>query len=333
MDEYHNFTHNEEINGPVLATAITLEMVMSLVANSFILIFTLSHRESLKQPAIILLTNFVLGNLFMTIVYLPSVIVTSAAGEWVFGETFEEKVNTCKFFGYVLLQNIHFTTLCLTAISVDRFLFIVKPFIHKRYMKPQTAVAINVGVWILAALLSSTPLFGMGWFGFGEDSGSCVAAWPGHLDFVIFTIIVTVFFLTIIAITTMWTFCFTRKYVKHLNDITNQPHVYKTQIRKVIEIFGAIFLVNTICYLPGVFAALLWTILGDSKIPGQIYPTASFLFFLNYILNPIVQAFFRKEVKEFIVRCFKRLVDSCKGIFNLKNNEHVDKICSATKTL
>ena len=63
----------------------------------------------------------------------------------------------------------------LTVISLDRFLFIVKPLFYRRhiYMKPQIAVTVVIIVWIVCAILNSTPLYGLGRFQFSESRGQC----------------------------------------------------------------------------------------------------------------------------------------------------------------
>ena len=43
MDENNNFTLSEDINGPLLAAVIGIEMVAGIITNSFILILTACH--------------------------------------------------------------------------------------------------------------------------------------------------------------------------------------------------------------------------------------------------------------------------------------------------
>ena len=311
MNTEYNFTLNEDINGPFLANAVCVEMIMSLIANSFVLIFTMSHPKILKQPAIIFLTNFILGNWFMTFVYLPSTIISAATGEWVLGSNEENKHATCAFVGFLLLHNIHFTTLCLTVISIDRFLFIVKPCVHQRVMKPWVAILISISVWILACLLSSTPYFGLGEFGFSGTTASCVAVWPGNLGFVIFTVMTVLIFVTIIVTMTLWTFYYTKKFIRQLNTIDQQTHVYKTKIRKIFGIFGVMLLVNALSYLPGIFVGFIGFAIGIDELPNIVWPIVTILFFLNYVLNPVIQAYFRKELNDLIVKNYRKVFHQC----------------------
>ena len=91
-EENFNFTLSEDINGPLLASGIAVELAISFITNSFIFLYTLCHPRILKQPSIIFLTNFIVINLLINIIYLPSLIISAAAGEWVFGGSLSEKI-------------------------------------------------------------------------------------------------------------------------------------------------------------------------------------------------------------------------------------------------
>ena len=157
-----NFTFSKEVNGPLLATTVVVELFFALSINLFVLIFTLCHPKSLKQPSIIFLTNFVLVNLVTATLIMPSIVVTAVYEEWIFGETVEGKNSTCQFIGFMSVCVGYLTFMTIGIISVDRFLFIVKPLVHKRVMKTWVAVGIVLFLWILSCLLNIPPFFGLG---------------------------------------------------------------------------------------------------------------------------------------------------------------------------
>ena len=160
LENNDNFTLSQDVHGPLLAVAVSIEFVFSFIINLFLLIFTLCHPKTLKEPSIIFLTNFVLVNLLLTVIVMPSIIVSAATGEWVFGGTPEEKNGTCQFVGFVFTFTSWLIVLTLGVISVDRFLFIVEPFIHERFMKTQVALIILICVWILSCLINTPPWTG-----------------------------------------------------------------------------------------------------------------------------------------------------------------------------
>uniref|UniRef100_A0A1X7TV62 G-protein coupled receptors family 1 profile domain-containing protein n=1 Tax=Amphimedon queenslandica TaxID=400682 RepID=A0A1X7TV62_AMPQE len=73
----------------------------------------------------------------------------------------EEKTATCTFTAFIYSYTIPVIFMTLAAISFDRFLFIVKPHLHKRFMRPWVALTLTIAIWILSAVLSSTPFYGL----------------------------------------------------------------------------------------------------------------------------------------------------------------------------
>ena len=87
----------------------------------------------------------------------------------------------------------------LAAILCDRFLFIVKPNDYKTFMKPWVALCITISMWLLAALMNSTPLYGLGDFVY-RSYGTCVPLFEGEKGYVLFIVAVFGLIVAIIII-------------------------------------------------------------------------------------------------------------------------------------
>ena len=314
-DDRSNFTISEDLIRPLLAAVIGVETIAALLANSFVLIFTLCNIKTLKQPSIIFLTNLVLGNLFIVVLYMIPVFITSAVGEWIFGTSIEMKDASCQFVGYSYSQNVFLTTLTFTVISVDRFLFIVKPFIHKRYMKTWVATVIIICAWIFSGLMSLIPFAAkVHSYEFNEYTGICGSPWIGHIDHEFVFIIVVLVSIVIIMVTTMWTFCFTRKFIRHLQNVSSMSetrddsHVYNHRIRKLVGIFGALLIATTLTHTPGFVVAIISIAIDAENVPGVVYTAVHLIYYLSYILIPLIQLYFRKELKHYLMSCFRRII-------------------------
>ena len=131
-----NYTFTEEFSGPAVAAVLIVEMILALIANGVVLSITLYQRKSLKQPSTIFFTSLILAHLVLNLLYLPFSIIGFAAGEWIFGSTDEEKRGTCYFAVFIFWWMVLVISIILDAISFDWFLFIVKPHLHKRFMRP-----------------------------------------------------------------------------------------------------------------------------------------------------------------------------------------------------
>ena len=312
IDLNDNFTLSEDINGPLLATVIGLEMLAGLITNSFVLIMTFCYLKDVwKQPAIIFLTNMLLNNLVIILLVMPFSIITAASGEWIFGSTVNQKESVCQFAGCLYSYSTFVSTESLVLVSFDQFFFIVKALQYDKYMTVNKAVIIVAVSWILAAILSILPLLGFGAYEFASI-GTCLPAWEGQTGYSIFLFLVISILVVSIIVTSIWTLCFTRKY---LRDTATGPvstqgsnHVYASQQRRIIGLFGMLILVHLLCYTPALIVIFvgLFTVL-----PSEPYAVIFILYLLLISLIPLVQSFFRRDIKEAIgkikTKCLNRI--------------------------
>ena len=299
----NNFTLSEDINGPLLAAVIGIEMLAGLITNSFVLIMTFCYLKDWKQPTIIFVTNMLLNNLVIILLVMPFSIITAASGEWIFGSTVNQKESVCQFAGCIYSYSTFVATKSLVLVSFDRFFFIVKALQYKKYMTVNKAVIIVAVSWILAAILSILPLLGFGVYKFSSSFGTCVTGWVGQTGYSIFMSLLILILVGSIIVTSIWTLCFTRKYLrdKATGPIPTQGsnHVYASQQRRIIGLFGMLILVHLLCYTPALIVIFvgLFTVL-----PSEPYAVIFILYLLLISLIPLVQSFFRQDIKEAVIK-------------------------------
>ena len=295
-----NFTFTGDFSTAAIAAVLSVEMILALIANGIVLLITITQRKSWKQSSTIFFTSLILAHLVMNILYLPFTIIAFAAGEWFFGETNKEKTATCFFAAFIFWYCILIILMTLAAISFDRFLFIVKPHLHKWFMRPWVALTVTVIIWLMAALCSATPFFGLGDFAYHIRVGSCIPVWI-TLSFKAYTLVLVAVLLSIIIITSVWTFCFTRRFI---NELSNS-NVYANKKKRLFGIFGAMSLVYIVCFLPSVIMLVLFSFV---VIVPQEYNVTCFVCLLFVtIANPIVQSCFRPEVKGALHSLYQRM--------------------------
>lgn len=290
----------------VVATIVTLEMIICLILNLFILIFTVTHFKILKNPGIIMLTNFVIANIFLALVYMLSIPVSAVGGGWIYGSSLEERYSSCQFIGFVLDSyglNVTFTT---TAISVDRFLLLVKPYFHKRYMNIWVAIAILVMSWVLSCVFSLPPLVK---YEYTAYFLSCIPRWKGNMIAAVISYLPAFLCIIVIVVTTIWTLCFTMKFIQRSQQPVSSPsddNLYNKRICKIIGMFGTLLIITITCYVPAfIFASIEILSTRSEKVLSVSDPlTISFLSLT--ILNPAVQLFFRKELSDFLKSSISR---------------------------
>ena len=140
---------SEDVIGPVLAFFISIEFLLSLTANAFILVQTLRNGvHALAKSSILLLFNLSLSNLLMTLLFMPFVIVSAASGEWAVGSPELVREGLCQFVGFTCAYTTSISVHTLAAISFDRFLSIVWPQQHRKYMTWKVSLGIVIFMWV-----------------------------------------------------------------------------------------------------------------------------------------------------------------------------------------
>ena len=297
-----NYTFNEEFIGPAVAAVLIVEMILALIANGVVLSITLYQRKSLKQPSTIFFTSLILAHLVLNLLHLPFRIIALAAGEWIFGSTDEEKRWTCYFAVFIFWWMVLVISLTLASISFDRFLFIVKPHLHKRFMRPWVALTLTIAIWILSAVLSSVPLLG-----YQLNIDTCTPS-SASIGFVVYVILSSVIILGIIFVTSLWTFCFTRRFFKDQSVIAGES-VYASKKKRLFGIFGSMLLIYGICFVPGVLYFLLHLFIVDVPVLLNLFATICFIFIT--VANPVIQSYFRPEIKSVFVSCCPHHICVC----------------------
>ena len=190
----------------LLAGVIGLEMLAGLITNFFVLVLTLCHFKTWKKLSIIFLTNMLFNNLMVILSVMPFSIITCAKGEWIFGNTRSQKIAICQFTAYIISFNLNMATDSLALVSFDRFFFIVKALQYEKYMTVNKAVIIVAASWIMAAILSSPPLFGFGGYEFSPYFGFCVPSFSHNAALAAYCFIIFSVLIAVIVITSIWTF-------------------------------------------------------------------------------------------------------------------------------
>ena len=75
-------------------------------------------------------------------------VVASAAEEWIIGQSGTERGVLCQTTAFIFAYTVGVSVHTLAAISFDRFLSIVKPHHHKRYMTWKVALGIVIIIWV-----------------------------------------------------------------------------------------------------------------------------------------------------------------------------------------
>ena len=174
-------------------------------------------------------------------------------------------------------------------------------------------------------LIDSTPFFGLGEYTWSGAVGTCLPIWAGHTDYVIYFSILSTIPFTIIIVTTVWTYIFTRRFLRKdfrrrkttmtqtdQDQLKHEKSVYNVRIRNLIGVFGMLLLSGIITFSPYIIATVVGLIIGLENVASEIYTTALILFLLNNVTNSIIQSYFRQDLRECIVQYSMKFAIFCK---------------------
>ena len=297
-----NFTFTGEFSGPAVAAVLTVEMILALIANGLVLSITLYQMKSWKQSSTIFFTSLILSHLVLNLLYFPFTIIALAAGEWIFGNTDEDKTGTCTFTAFIVFYIIITIIMTLAAISFDRFLFIFKPHLHKWFMRPWVALTLTIAIWILSAVLSSTPFYGLGIFSYVNWIGNCIPVWIS-VDFILYSLVIVLFLISVIIVTSVWTFCFTHRFITQQSQLSHD-NIYASKRKWLLGIFGSMLVVYGICFIPVLIAIILISV---TEVPPVFSVTSQICLLFITVANPIVQSYFRPEIKNSLLSLYQKL--------------------------
>uniref|UniRef100_A0A1X7T9V2 G-protein coupled receptors family 1 profile domain-containing protein n=2 Tax=Amphimedon queenslandica TaxID=400682 RepID=A0A1X7T9V2_AMPQE len=172
-------------------------------------------------------------------------------------------------------------------------------------MRPWVALTLTIAIWILSAVTTFTPFIeGSGAVFMYEGShGTCTVVIL-ELQFAIVSFVGSLLVVGIIIVTSVWTFCFARKFIHNQSEISGD-NVYASKKKRLFGIFGAMLIVYGLCFTPGI---INYAVVRAIFVADKIYLAVVISFIFVTVLSPIVQSYFRPEIKNKIVVICRKIL-------------------------
>ena len=316
---YIDFTIPPINNKIVRVTLLALILLIGIITNVFIIIYTFCHPRSLRKSSIIFLLGSSFVNVAALIFIIPVQITTISAEEWVFGSTTEEKELACIISSCFTGIPVRATIYSLATISVDRFLFLVKPLVYKRYIKPVTSAIAMVAILLcLGAYQVVAVSFDEAEFNLGIPL-CIISIQSAHPILIAVGIIVIVAPVIVIAVTTVWTFISTHQFIRNdhqqrVDAIGTQEEaveiendLYTRRIKNLFGIFSLLLISQIISVLPISIAIASRAAGYNDKLPSWYLFSAGAFWYFGCITNPAIQCYFRKDLTDTIKEVYTKL--------------------------
>ena len=143
-------------------------------------------------------------------------------------------------------------------------------------------------------------------------------------NYVIYFSILALIPFGIIIVTSIWTFVFTRAFLKRdlqrQTDFLNREHmdaqksVYTERMRNLVGIFGALLVCNLLTLSPYIAASLVGFVIGFENLPAELYASVFIVYLLTTVTNPVIQVYFRKDLLDCVKGALRRLADALRRL-------------------
>ena len=287
--------------------------IIGLPWNSFVTI-TILWKKLYTQPTILLLLNLVLSDTLMLLYPLPVIGVTGFSNHYNMGTTDSIRCQICKagFIPIVLMMNSLFT---ITLMSIDRFLFILKPFLYdQQASKIRTLIVLTItllvvfSLCLMLGLLSLIPPGKMHFqpillhctINFNSDWYMILLITTASIGLGIIIICnVWVAYTALITIRKVYSSKSTEKTDKLGLEVSNS--FKKKRLKKqrhLFHVFGGLITSNIIAWLPLMIVVLITLTIGEAEIHPAAYTVTHILFLSQVTVHPILETILIRDVRK-----------------------------------
>ena len=318
------------IHGKVLAVFFLFYELLGLPWNILVVI-TIIREKLYHQPTIIFLLNLVVADLFLLVCPLPLLMTTGFAGEYIIGSSDRMRCGTCRQ-GFALITPFYSSFFTVALMSLDRFLYIYKPFLYERAETKYIAwVAVIVTVLVCIGL-------GLGFHFYPDrvvfNPSFLVCSTLLSLQTSWFPVFLVAIGIIVLAIIIICNVCFSYIVLKNIRAVYSSVDFTDKQswwfrLKKCIEspryqkqkrlyrMFCALLFSSLITWIP--LLVLSTNFLISPSLSLGVTGVALILVFSQVVLHPILETVIIVDVR-------KPLIDmvTC-GLFKRKQNELAPK--------
>jgi len=273
------------------------------------------------KPAHLLLLSLAVSDLLACVCVMPFNIIVALAGHFFIGFSDYARCQVCHFYVITIIIMIYISLFTVAIMSIDRLIYIKLPLRYDRIMTMRKMLLIVILVWLLSILISLPPVFGFGEIEFSNIVGSCSTKFTGRtrlgesMKYIIFLVVVALvpFITTLVCnISLLWTACKTVKltYAKSVRNLNSDQHTSQVKARhhkqqiQLAKVFGAIFVVNCITWIPTALISVISGILGSEKVPAVAFSFVFLAFLSQPAIHPILETFLVAKVRNIFAKLF-----------------------------
>lgn len=318
------------------ATFLAIVMFSSIFGNVLILLALYTNHRLRDIPSAFI-ANLACADLLLAVIGMPFTLTSSITYHWIFG------LHWCRINGMANSVFCIASMLSLAAVSVDRYIAIIKPLNYKLIMTRRTVTIMLLYVWGQSLFCGLLPVMGWSRYTFITNESICTADWGYDIPYTMF-IFGTCFFIPLLVMIYSYFYILrtAREHSKriaeprvgHLSDLPLHTAVVvpapqmqqrqeqiqmKKQEQKMKELKykrdakaakTLLIVVGTFlfCWLPH-FIGMTCLLFPSCQWPDAFFATTTWLAMMNSGCNPIIYGVLNRRFRESfkrIMRCGKR---------------------------
>ncbi|XP_036282424.1 apelin receptor [Pipistrellus kuhlii] len=297
-------------SGALIPAIYMLVFLLGTTGNGLVLwtVFRSSSREK-RRSADLFISSLAVADLTFVVTLPLWATYTYRDYDWPFGAF------ACKLSSYVVFVNMYASVFCLTGLSFDRYLAIVRPVANARLRLRASGAAATAALWVLAALLAAPAMLLRATIEVpsGPDNGTKVQCYMDYslvasdnsewawelglgvtstaLGFVVpFTVMLTCYFFIAQTIAGH----FRKERAEGLR-----------KRRRLLSIIVVLVVTFALCWLPYHLVKTLYTLGNLLRWPCafdlflmNVFPYCTCISYVNSCLNPFLYAFFDPRFRQ-----------------------------------
>ena len=276
-------------------------------------------KKLFSKPTHLLLLNLALSDLLVCVCVMPFNIITGLAGRFFIGSSDYARCQVCHFYVITIIIMIYSSLFTVAIMSIDRLIYIKLPLRYNKIITVKKMFFLLVLTWVLSIFIGLPPVFGFGEIRFSNIVGSCTNIFSARtrlgesMNYIIFLVLVALVPFITTLVCNIWLLsiaCRTVKlrYAKSVRNLNSDQHVSRMKSKhnqqqiRLAQVFGAIFVVNIMTWLPTAAISVLSGVLGSENVPPEAFSFVFLAFLSQPAIHPILETFLVARVRNLFLK-------------------------------
>ncbi|XP_006811987.1 octopamine receptor beta-1R-like [Saccoglossus kowalevskii] len=285
----------DEISKHIGSIFLIVIITLSITGNMLVIAAVMYSAKLREQFSIYFIVNLSLTDLTNATFVMPFATASFMNDSWSFGPLICE-MNCALNYMCIITSML---TLCF--IAVERYIAAVDTSMHRRSVTKKTILVIITFSWVQAFVFAIIPV-ASSWVTYDYWESVCAIDWNhGGLRPLVY--VITAFILCFLLPSVIMSVAYIRLYRAVSNTCSINPS--EKRIMQSLVVIVTLFLV---CMSPFCVTKLIKICFSKYSIPHAVNTLATFMQFSASAVNPIIYAFFRRDLRLVFKRmlCFKR---------------------------